>query len=392
MIVYEIGTGYTPIPARMGAATEIVVEELTRALIKKKLSAKIIDIATSDRLPTDLPIIEVNVLGCFKGTDEKLGLAHKMKRVVYSISLSKCLKDIIRKSEQKVVLHFHNQYNLFFFSKLTSKRLRDKCRIIYTNHSYVWHGDWSEIENTVKKRYFQEIECMKVADKVFVLNEIARENIIKHIGINKDKVALIDNGVNTSIYSPASTKEAILKKYKLEGKKVFIQVGSVCDRKNQLGAIRLLLPIMKDDKNIVFCYAGGIIDSEYKEKIDKFAREEGISDRIRYFGEIKPGVELNEFYNIGEAMVFPSKAEGFSLVILEAMSAGIPVIISEKLEFKLSDECLKYKDEKDFRHIVNEMILDIESRSRLSGRCRKIIEDSYSWEAIADEYYKACED
>ena len=28
MKIYEIGTGYTPIPARMGAATEIVVEEV----------------------------------------------------------------------------------------------------------------------------------------------------------------------------------------------------------------------------------------------------------------------------------------------------------------------------------------------------------------------------
>ena len=35
MKVYEIGTGYTPIPANIGAATEIVVEELTKSMMKK---------------------------------------------------------------------------------------------------------------------------------------------------------------------------------------------------------------------------------------------------------------------------------------------------------------------------------------------------------------------
>ena len=33
MKIYEIGTGYTSIPAKMGAATEIVVEELTKSFI-----------------------------------------------------------------------------------------------------------------------------------------------------------------------------------------------------------------------------------------------------------------------------------------------------------------------------------------------------------------------
>ena len=42
MKIYEIGTGYTPIPAQMGAATEIVVEELTRSLRNNGEDAEII--------------------------------------------------------------------------------------------------------------------------------------------------------------------------------------------------------------------------------------------------------------------------------------------------------------------------------------------------------------
>lgn len=388
MKIYEIGTGYTPIPATMGAATEIVVEGLTRSLITKGIDAKIVDIASDDRTSTDLPIIEVPVPKKFRSTDVQLGLMHKLKRVVYSIALARKLKKIVLTSKKKVVLHFHNQYNLFFFAKLTPQCIRSKCYIIYTNHSYVWHGEWSEIEKTVHKRYFQEIICMKYADKVFVLNEIALKNIEQHIGIPSIKLCLIDNGVNTEVYHPVQDPEKIKKEAWINGEKIFIEVGSVCDRKNQLGALKLLTPLMKKDPTIVFAYAGGIISPEYQNSITEYANKNGLERQVIYAGELQPGESLNEFYNLAEAMVFPSKAEGFSLVILEAMSAGVPVIINEDLEFKLSDQCLKFKDQDSFEKVIEEKIFDRENHEALKKQVRESIIQNYSWDVIAKEYLK----
>ena len=131
MKIYEIGTGYTPIPAQMGAATEIVVEELTKAFLKQGVPVEIIDIAATNRAQTTLPIREVKVPKCFSGTDVQLGLMHKLKRVVYSIALTGELRKILIQTSEKVVLHFHNQYNLFFFLKLIPKKLRKKCKRSY---------------------------------------------------------------------------------------------------------------------------------------------------------------------------------------------------------------------------------------------------------------------
>ena len=113
MKIYEIGTGYTPIPAKIAAATESIVEELTRSFIKNGEDAEIIDIAAEDRGKIELPITEVNVPKMFTKSDVSLGIMHKLKRVVYSIALSQRLKRILKNTEERVVLHFHNQYNLF---------------------------------------------------------------------------------------------------------------------------------------------------------------------------------------------------------------------------------------------------------------------------------------
>ena len=129
MKIYEIGTGYTPIPARMGAATEIVVEELTRSLLKKGVDVEIIDIKAKDRASTELPITEVGVPSLFTKADVSLGIMHKLKRVFYSVALAGKLKKILKKADEKVALHFHNQYNAYFFFKLTSKKLRQKAKL-----------------------------------------------------------------------------------------------------------------------------------------------------------------------------------------------------------------------------------------------------------------------
>lgn len=390
MKVYEIGTGYTPIPATMGAATEIVVEELTKAFLEQNMPVEIVDIRAKERKAHSLPLTEVWVPGCFAGTDVRLGVMHKLKRVVYSISLAQKLKKILRKIETGTILHFHNQYNLFFFLKLAPARLRKKVIIAYTVHSYIWHGQWDEIEKTVKERYFQEVCCLQNADLIFVLNERTRENIIENVGTDESKVKLIGNGVSTDSYKPLSVEEIrqIKASRGLDGKKLFIQVGSVCDRKNQLESLRLLMPLLKRDSGMVFAYAGGLVEPEYEEKIRRFAVENGVDDQVCYFGELRPGKELNAFYNMGEAMIFPSKAEGFSLVIVEAMAAGVPVVINNQLQFSLAEACIRYEDDASFSEAVVQRVLDQEARMCQSDQGRKQVVAQYSWKKIASDYEK----
>lgn len=385
MKIYEIGTGYTPIPAQMGAATEIVVEELTCSFSNNGENTEIIDISALDRKECDLKITEVNVPRFFTKKDVSLGIVHKVKRVIYSVCLASKLKKILKNNQasEKTVFHFHNQYNLFFFLKIVPEKLRKNALIAYTNHSYIWHGEWKDIENTVKKRYFQEIYAMKRADCVFILNSNAKHNIINHCEVPAEKIYLIKNGVNTENYTILSNEE--INKYKSENslsdKEVFIQVGSVCERKNQLESLKMLLPYFLENEKLVFCYAGGIIDDDYYQKIIKFAEENGIGDRVKYFGELPPGEELNKFYNMAKAMLFPSTAEGFSLTVIEAMAAGVPVIIPDSLNFKLAEKCLVYSNKAEFENVIEKT--DFNS---IREKVRNCVEKEYSWNEISKEY------
>lgn len=386
MKIYEIGTGYTPIPAQMGAATEIVVEELTRSFLKNGEEVEILDIASHSRAENDLPISEVKVPSFFMKDDVSLGIVHKLKRVVYSVSLAKKLKKILKKADEEMVLHFHNQYNMFFFHKLVPQKLRKKAKIAYTVHSYIWGTQWEEIKDTVNKRYFQEVFCVKNADIVFVLNDITIDHFVNQLGVDKNKIFKIINGVSLDKYKPLPTAEVekIKERLNLSGKKVLFQVGSVCERKNQLGSIEMLKDYLKNHEEVVFMYAGGIIDEEYQQKIINLAKAEGFGDRVIYAGELAPGRELNEYYNAADCSVFTSKLESFGLVIIEAIASGTPTVIGGKTMFALEKGYYAYNDEDEFVSLVDK-ILNGDGFGVVNSE--EVVAD-YNWDTVAKLHSK----
>lgn len=277
---------------------------------------------------------------------------------------------------------------MFFFLKLTSAKEREKCICAYTNHSGIWTLDWNESKDIINKRYFQEAECMKKADYLFVLNNKTKENAINHLGVNKDKIFLISHGVNTDIYKPLSVEEIEKTKSEmnLSNKKIILQIGSVNENKGQKRALQMLLPLLKERQDLVYAYAGGIVDENYQNEILEFAKVNKIENQVKYFGMIAPGEELNRIYNIAEATIVPSKFESFCLVVIESFSAGVPVLLDENSSFSFSESALLYTAD-NFEQVIKDNILDNkEQQIKLKKEVRENALNNYNWNAIAKQY------
>lgn len=388
MKIYEIGTGYTPIPAKVAAATESVVEELTKAFIQKDIDVEVIDISANDRAPNSLPINEVKVPSIFTKSDISLGVIHKVKRVVYSVALAFKLKKILKQTNQKTVLHFHNQYNIYFFLKLVKKELRDKAIIAYTNHNGFWSLPFEEAKSTLQSRYFQEIEGMKNADLIFALNPKMKNNIVENLGIDESKVIGINNGVNTDVYAPLSSEqiEKVKEKLNLKNKKVILQVGSVNENKGQGRAVKMTAPLLKENSDIVFAFAGDIVSQEYYQEVLKIAKEESVENQVVYLGTFSPGEEMNELYNIADTAIFASLYEGFSLACIESISAGVPVVLcSDSLSSFGDGSILAAKD--DVADKLGQLLYDADRLKELKQAARKNAVENFIWSKTAQKYF-----
>ena len=141
----------------------------------------------------------------------------------------------------------------------------------------------------------------------------------------------------------------------------------------------MLADYLKENRDVVYMYAGGIIDEQYQQDIIKFAEENGISEQVKYAGELAPGEQLNEYYNMSDCSVFTSNLESFGLVIIEAISSGTPVVIGSNLMFDLSSGYYMYHNEEEFIKQVD----DILSGQQVIDFDSKEVVDKYNWDTVA---------
>ena len=222
---------------------------------------------------------------------------------------------------------------------------------------------------------------MKSADLVLVLNDITIQHFEKELGVDGAKIHKITNGVNIHRYAPLLQEDVEKQKRSLglEGKRVVFQVGSVCERKNQLGSVKMLKQYLQEHPDVVYMYAGGVIDAEYEKAIAEFAKANGISQQVQYAGELVPGEQLNFYYNIADCCVFTSTLESFGLVIIEAIASGTPVVLGENLMFDLGGGYRMYRSEEEFTALVDEVMqAGKKSRDEYADALNK-----YSWGAVA---------
>ena len=130
----------------------------------------------------------------------------------------------------------------------------------------------------------------------------------------------IDNGVDTEYFVPSSPelKQKCRKELGLDGKKlVFIYSGVLSRRKNYDLLIRAFLKSRWRDEGIL------VLAGEIKDPI----RIKGLPQpNILFTGPVK---EIRSWYQASDILLSASRSEGLPNAILEGMSCGLPVFLSD---------------------------------------------------------------
>ncbi len=139
----------------------------------------------------------------------------------------------------------------------------------------------------------------------------------------------------------------------------------------------------KIGKKVVFTIVG---DGPYRNKLERIVTEESITDLVEFCGQ-KSKQELPQYYLNADIFVFPSKREGMPNVVLEAMSYGLPVIMTH---CEGSDELIDRNgfvlDVEDFANAIYEVINDKNLLEIMGLRSKQIILERFLWEDVANKY------
>ncbi|MFH1946878.1 MAG: glycosyltransferase family 1 protein [Candidatus Magasanikbacteria bacterium] len=231
--------------------------------------------------------------------------------------------------------------------------------------------------------------ALKKLWKVITISQFTKNELKKEFGVlNLEKVKVIYLGYNKEYEEVVENVDEILKKYKIE-KPYLLSIGRLEEKKNTVRIIKAFEKIKNSLQPSAFSLQLVLVGSEGfgYEKVMEVVNNSKFKNDV-----IIPGWVGNEdlpaLMQGAEVFVFPSLYEGFGIPVLEAFSAGIPVVASRGgASEEIGGSACEYVDSMNIDSIVEgiEKVLQNKKSGVWTAESGKQWANNFSWEKCARE-------
>lgn len=287
------------------------------------------------------------------------------------------------------VIHVHDPGPLSFLLQIWARE--NRTPFFYTSHvlptkfSDFGSKEFSKnlgklLDSQLLKKYF--LNFYGNCDGIIALNKEVEKDI-KKFGYT-GKIFVIPNGRNLELYRKKKTINIAFSIKRL------VFVGWLSSRKNQ----KYLLEVMRFlPKDYVLDLVGGALSEKYFSDLKKQAKQYHL-ENVNFVGQVEYE-QIPEYLRKAFLFVSASKMEVQSLVILEALASGTPVIglsnetIDELVDEKVGVRLSKNSSPKIFSQEIERLAsLGEENYEKISENARERVKD-FSWENVVDRTISA---
>ncbi len=366
-----------------------VVYELSRELVKIGHDVTVFTTDVLDdknryedgKLDSDVDGIKVSY---FKNFSNKL--AHD-----YQLYLPEGLKDRVEDTLADFdIIHMHGHRHLL------NNIVRHYAKKIGKPYILSGHGTVLRIERRVAlKAVFDKLFGDKVLRDASGFVAVSENEVTQYgeMGITKDRVRVIYNGIDIEAYKLLPERGAFRKKYALGDKEVILFLGKMTPRKGIDFLVKSFAEL--DRPNAVLVLAGN--DMGFKEKVEAVIKEKGVEDRVVFTGLLIDDEKLSAYVD-ADVLVYPAVYEIFGLVPFEALMCGAPVIVTDDCGCGdiIGAEGIGYLVKYNDVQALGEKIVKVldgkpEAQKRVE-KGQKFIMERLAWKRVVKEYVSLYED
>jgi glycosyltransferase involved in cell wall biosynthesis len=209
---------------------------------------------------------------------------------------------------------WHSTYQNTNYLPIRNKRIRVVLSIHDLNFMYDEKKSLSK-----KQKYLAHLQRnIDRADAIVCISEFSKKDVLQYCDIKNKPLTVIYNGSNM-----LQVPELTLKSYK-PIKPFLFSIGVMHRKKNY----HVLLPLLKEN-TMELLIAGRREDRNYCSFLKDKSKELGVEDNVHILGQVSEQ-EKSWYFNNCRAFAFPSISEGFGLPVVEAMSCGKPLFLSDR--------------------------------------------------------------
>ncbi len=305
---------------------------------------------------------------------------------------------LLRENRYDLVLP-HHYFPYYAYAAVARRKTAPE---VLTFHASFWQelrleGADRDIGKPIETLFFgglarrTEKACLRRADRIVVLSDFSREQLLSHYRFAGDKVQKIPGGVDLERFRPAQDRPSVRRGLGLpDGRPVLLTARRLVPRMGLENLIEAVAQVRTAFPDLLLVIAGrGRLEADLRA----LAAARGISDMVSFVGFVDDET-LVKHYQSADLFVLPSLAfEGFGMVTLEALACGTPSVgtpigaTPEILRPLAPQLVLDGPDPVAIRRgltAVLEWLSDPVAAERLRTQCREYVAARYGWDRAVD--------
>ncbi|MBE6805955.1 MAG: glycosyltransferase family 1 protein [Ruminococcaceae bacterium] len=223
------------------------------------------------------------------------------------------------------ILKKHKEYKKVYFNIMNAGSFLNMIAPILFGRKIIVHSHSDFHENVRLHKIFKGI-MNKFTSVKLACSIGAAEHMFTKRDINKGNYTVVKNAIDVEKFIfDAQKRDEKRKELGIEDKFAVLHVGRIVNAKNPIYLINIFAELLKMKPDAVLLYAGvGNMESDVRAHAEKL----GVSSSIMFLGERG---DIPELMCAADVFILPSVFEGFGIVALEAQTADLPCVLSDKL-------------------------------------------------------------
>ena len=301
----------------------------------------------------------------------------------YSSSLARFLNENIARFD---IVHVHEIWHYAGYAAYRAAR-RNGVPFVLTPHGEL--DEWRLRHKAWKKRIYMRLALDGMLRQSNALHAItnAERDRIEELGYDTH-VTVAPNGINPVQFDELPDPSILLDSFPtLRSKQVVLFLGRLNPTKGLDVLAHSFSRVAKRFPHSALLLAGP--DEEGGRRLmETILKSEGVLDRTVFTGMLTGEYKLAALA-CADLFVLPSYSEGFSIAVLEAMAARLPVVITEGCNFPEVTErdagfVVEAKDA-PVAEAISTLLSDPGLRAKMGENGRNLVAERYTWQATASK-------